>query len=333
MPIRFACPYCQQKLSVSSRKAGLPADCPRCRRVLTIPQPPPETEREPALAPVAAVAEDEIAAAPLPGPLLFAAPAPREEAPIDTGGETVRPSIIPSAVEGPSLEAAEIDAETAPDAAGGFEGLELVYDSPPARDRVAAPPVAADLIAVPRYAIYLQGGLLAVVAFLAFVIGLLTGGTVLRGPPPPTAPQACLLSGSVTYSSGPRQLPDEGAVVAVIPQSQERPDEKAPIEGLRPGDPTPGAEHRGIAILRQLGGGYARADSGGRFQIQVPRQGRYLVLVISREKAIRSMNDIDTADILQLGPFFANAADLLGDRRYQLTQQTLRGDKQLQIAF
>ncbi len=343
MPIRFACPYCHQKLSVSSRKAGLPADCPRCRRVLTIPQPPPEAEREQVLAPAAAAVEDEIAAAPLPATSLPAtslpaaslpaAPAPREDVPIRSGSEALRPGALPPANEAALPEQAGIDAENLPDTPGGFEGLELVYDAPPARERVAAPPVAADMIAVPRYAIYLQGGLLAVVAFFAFVIGLLAGGTVLRGPPAPTAPQACLISGSITYASGPRQLPDEGAVIAVIPQSPERPDEKAPIEGLRPGDPTPGGEHRGIAILRQLGGGYTRADSGGRFQIQVPRQGRYLVLVISREKAIRSLNDIDTADILQLEPYFANAADLLGDRRYQLTQETLRGDKQLEITF
>jgi hypothetical protein len=215
----------------------------------------------------------------------------------------------------------------------GFEGLELVYDAPPRSAKVAAPPVAADLIAVPRYAIYLQGGLLAAVAFVAFVIGVLAGGTLLSGPATPVAAQACLISGSITYSSGPRQLPDEGAVVAVIPQSQNRPDEKAPIEGLRPGDPAPEVDHRGLAILRELGGGYARADAGGRFQIQVPSGGRYLILVISHEKQVRSADDISTADILKLGPYFVNAADLLGDRRYQLTQETLRGDKQLQIAF
>src|SRR5688572_12291107 len=37
MPIRFVCPHCQQKLSISSRKAGTVASCPRCQKELTVP--------------------------------------------------------------------------------------------------------------------------------------------------------------------------------------------------------------------------------------------------------------------------------------------------------
>ncbi len=39
MPIRFTCTHCTQKLSVSTRKAGKPANCPRCKRELTVPEP------------------------------------------------------------------------------------------------------------------------------------------------------------------------------------------------------------------------------------------------------------------------------------------------------
>ncbi len=41
MPIRFSCPHCSQKLSVSTRKAGKSANCPRCKRELTVPAPEP----------------------------------------------------------------------------------------------------------------------------------------------------------------------------------------------------------------------------------------------------------------------------------------------------
>ncbi len=37
MPIKFACEHCGARLSVSSRKAGAQATCPKCQRVLQIP--------------------------------------------------------------------------------------------------------------------------------------------------------------------------------------------------------------------------------------------------------------------------------------------------------
>jgi len=351
MPIRFACPQCRQKLSISSRRAGQTATCPRCRSTLTIPTTPPE--RPMASAPVlppfpaAVVQEQEERQVAQPPPAPQPAAAQQEQPPADAIAAGVQtpgplpepPPERPSAVlpkeeaAAPPPEPTAFEPNFAPDVGSGFEGLELVYDSPAPEERSEPPPVASDLIAVPRYAIYLQGGLLALVAFLAFVIGILAGGTLLSGPAAPAAPQACVISGSITYVSGPRQLPDEGAVIAVIPQSQNRPDEKVPVVGLRPGDPTPDADHRGIAILREFGGGYTRADAGGRFQLQVPSQGRYLLLVISHEKPAGSEGPANSADIVKLGPYFANAADLLGDRRYQLTQETLRGDKQLSVAF
>jgi len=332
MPIRFACPHCRQKLSVSSRKAGLTADCPRCQRTLTIPALPAE-EPTAELAKFAAAVEPAAAELPLAESAVEDAAAANEVPSVAVQSAAVsNPSPAVEALPLPEAPAG-VESTFTPDDGRGFEGLELIYESTPARVATPAPPVVADLIAVPRYAIYLQGGLLAVVAFAAFVIGLLAGGTLLSGPGAPQQAQACVISGSVTYASGPRQLPDEGAVVAILPQSQGRPDEKAPSVGLRPGDPLPTADHRGLSIIRELGGAYTRADAGGRFQIQVPATGRYLVLVISREKQSRSPDDINTADIVKLGPYFKDAADLLGDRRYQLTQETLRGDKQIQVAF
>jgi hypothetical protein len=235
------------------------------------------------------------------------------------------------AVAEPPPEAEE--AVWTPDPAG-YEGMELVYDTTEtATARQPAFAEHAELVAIPRYVLYLQGGLLAVVALVAFAIGMLAGGAILTQPPVPAAAQAVVIQGSVTYASGPRNLPDEGAVIAILPQLQSKPDEKAPVAGLRPDDPTPGDTHRGIAILRDLGGAYARADANGRFQVQLPDRGRYLVLVVSSHSQVRSIEEIQTGDILKLGPFFDNAADLLGNHRYQLTQESVRGDRDFDVAF
>jgi hypothetical protein len=330
MPIRFACPHCHQKLSVSSRKAGTPADCPRCKRKLSIPTPPPEPERPlpPAPAPVAASREpvangqSPVASSQLP----------------EVGGfdpvqlaERLAAAETAVAVAEPPPEAEE--AVWTPDPAG-YEGMELVYDTTePATSRQPAFAEHTELVAIPRYVLYLQGGLLAVVALVAFAIGMLAGGAILTQPPAPAAAQAVVIQGSVTYASGPRQLPDEGAVIAIIPQTQSKPDEKAPVAGLRPDDPTPGDTNRGIAILKGFGGAYARADANGRFQVQLPDRGRYLVLVVSSHSQVRSIEEIQTGDILKLGPYFDFAADLLGNHRYRLEEEFFRGDRDLPVAF
>jgi phage FluMu protein Com len=38
MPLRFHCSHCRQRLSVSSRKRGQEVKCPRCRRVIQVPE-------------------------------------------------------------------------------------------------------------------------------------------------------------------------------------------------------------------------------------------------------------------------------------------------------
>src|SRR5262245_53966413 len=291
MPIRFTCPHCHQKLSVGQRKAGTTAECPRCKRELTIPLVPAGVslgQQHPAVQ-TASTAPTNVSGAPAGEAAVF----------------------LPEADE--------------------FAGLELVYDTAPASNPPKAPPPVADVIVVPRYILYLQGGLIAGVALLAFAIGMMMGATCV----PPTGPveTSSHVTGSVMYASGPRQKADVGAVVVAIPITPHRPTEKAPVAALRPGDSSPDAESKGEAILRQLGGGYARADANGQFDLDVPSRGRYLLLIISREKQSRSSSAAKAADITRLAPFFDNAAGLIGDHRYRLMQEVIRGNRQLAIVF
>ena len=259
MPIRFACPHCQHRLSFSTRMAETSAACPHCGQTLTIP------------------------------------PQPAAEA--------------------------------------GSQDIELIYQLAGEPPPPAPPPKPVQMIALPRYLLYVQGGLIAVVALLSFALGVLFGSTLFTRSAPPAAPQACAISGSVTFASGSRELPDAGAVIFVLPFITKRLDERAPIAGLRPGDPPPEASHRGLAIIEQLGGGYARADANGRFRIQVAGRRRYLVLVISHGHKARSVEDVKTGEILKIGRFFSDATDLIGDRSYLLTEESLSGDRQYSVTF
>lgn len=62
MPIRFACENCGVRLSVSTRKAGTQAKCPKCRGAVTIPQPEPVAERSESAAPPVPASEGTKAA-------------------------------------------------------------------------------------------------------------------------------------------------------------------------------------------------------------------------------------------------------------------------------
>lgn len=281
MPIRFSCPNCRQKLSVSSRKAGSTADCPRCKSSLTIPNIPESPPTREA------------------GPVVTSAPS--QVAPFDF-----------VATDQP----------------------ELVYDT--SDDGPTSPHIEnehLDLISIPRYVLYLQGGLLAVVALASFAIGIIAGGAFSTPGGASSSGRQLAIEGTVSFSVADRAVPDPGAVVLLLPAQASRPDEKAPVNGLRPMDPTPDESHRGIAIVRQLGGAYVRTDEHGRFRARLPGRGRYLALVISRSleppDGPRSIDE----DVAKLKPFFDDAAQLLNSRRYQLTLETVRGDQQLNVVF
>jgi hypothetical protein len=298
MPIRFACPHCSQKLSVSTRRAGASVDCPRCRRELTIPTPEKlPAAGEPRKSPAAAAATQAGAAS-----------------------------------EGESAEPDERDV-FAQFVFDDDDEMELVYDTsePAAASPAAAATVDYDRISVPRRVLYLQGGLLGVVGLVCFTIGLIAGSGFFSAPQP-AASKPCIVSGAVTYTAAGRLTPDEGAVVVALPQSRE-PEERASISGLRPSDPPPAGMQRGIEIIRTIGGAYTRADANGRYQLRLPTQGKYFLLVISRGAEAASLDHIQTEHLLKLGRFFDMPADLLGKQKYQWTAASLHGDMKLNAEF
>jgi len=212
-----------------------------------------------------------------------------------------------------------------------FAGLELIYET---ASEPKAPPVHSRMseeVPVPRYVIYMQGGLMAVVALVALVIGMLLGSTFGGRSAEETG--ASLVTGSVTFAEGPRSRVDVGAVVMLLPQGR-RPDEKIPIKGLRPADRQADEGEKGIAMLGDVGGAYVRADENGRFELQVPNSGRYWLVVISRErKRSGGGREFQNADLAKLARFFESAAGLLGDREFRIRDETIRGVRRVDVAF
>ncbi|MCB9941331.1 MAG: hypothetical protein H6823_24120 [Planctomycetaceae bacterium] len=192
-----------------------------------------------------------------------------------------------------------------------------------------------DRVAVPRRVLYAQGILLAVVAIVSFILGMMVKGDGGAKQAVDTAPIPCVLSGAIAYATGNgRSLPDDGSVVIVLPTEQRpAPTGKAPVEGLRPGDPIPRGDSANLRIIQSIGGAYARTDNEGRYQLTLPDAGRYFVLIVSKNRYRTAEEELDKADIAQLGRYVQPPTDLLGESRYEWQEVTVRANQSLDFTF
>jgi DNA-directed RNA polymerase subunit RPC12/RpoP len=268
MSFRFYCSHCHQRLSVSAQKRGQEVKCPRCRRVIVVPQA--ELAGEPDAAP------DDV------------------------------PEPLPSVTVGGTESAA-----------------------------AATPPTGADLrqrVTLPRYVIYTQGILLAGVALLFFVCGLIVGSHA-TDPVATAAGGAVTVSGTVLCQSPTgAPVPDAGSVILLLP-AERHPDEKFSAAGLRPEDPLAAEDHPARMLLRELGGDYARADRRGRYRVRAAAAGRYHVVVISRGQRRAADQSPAASDLARLGRYFIPPTELLGEQQYRWQELLLRQDQQLEIRF
>ncbi len=312
MPIRFNCKHCGQKLSVGSQRAGTKANCPRCKEIVRVPGEvvkPSKAE----LAQSMLVMSGEGAAV-----------------------ETAPPSDEPTA---PPLASEHYPVDHATEAVGydaPLETSELVFDTAPSIVTGADTPPNViqqtdyNLVSFPRYVLYAQAGLLAVVAIVCFTLGALMGGAFLSAPEGGVAAGPCSVSGFVTVKDGATQKPDEGAVVFLLPQDTRNIDERAPVAGFRPRDSEPEGNHRGLAILKEMGAGYARTDKEGKYKITVRNPGKYYLLVISRKSGAGA----EVAQAKQkIARFFENANDLLGTQKYFFSAETLADGRKYDVPF
>jgi hypothetical protein len=297
MSIRFACNKCGQRLSVGSHKAGKTASCPKCGATIVVPTPPPEP------------------------------PTPESET----------PEIIP---EPPPLENPDVVISGDPEPSFDFtrNHIEVVYERKSAgapragRRRIDDEPVDLDRVALPRYVIFTQGIMLAVVGIMCFLLGMAVGGAVTeKAGTAPGGGVPIAVSGTVAIGSGGSRAPDAGALVIFLP-ANEKPDEKGTLEGIRPGDdPAKGVKFRDY--LRVLGGGLAYCDQKGQFSVQLPDRGRYYLLAISSNPSGSPNKAASPQEVAQMVRFFDISGDPLEGYRYQWRLENLRGSQRVNVNF
>ena len=297
MPIRFKCSSCRARLSVTRRKAGTIANCPKCGAKISIPGfdgLPDTSTGDPAEAPV----DDLSSSLPLPEPIK----------PVSTRGKSVATV---------RKESAEIPRPSVRTKSEPVSKDRWRVEEQPAEDP------RPDAIWVPRWIVYCQAALLGVVASTFFLFGMMIGN-VTSSPAAVTSENfECELSGSVLVRKDGSTTADEGAVVMVLPvdaQPNPRPDP----ETLRPDDFEP-LENPSIKAIESFGGRVVRIGREGRFQLPLAAPGAYYVLVISKSKR-REIRELTKQQVADVGQFFFPVEDLVERKDFRWTRVNLRSE-------
>jgi hypothetical protein len=187
-------------------------------------------------------------------------------------------------------------------------------------------------VTVPRFVIYAQGVLLAVVAIVAFVLGAGFGG-LYSSPSDPTATAQvrCELHGRITRSRADGQEIGVDARVIVLP-ADNLPDERWPHDGLRPGQEVPPTDHPALVGIRVLGGGFVTTNARGEYRLRVPSAGQYYVLVLTEPIGRREVI-WNRRDLAQVGRYFQDAMKLLGPCDYDWQLLSVTPDERWNVVF
>jgi len=348
MPIKFPCEHCEQVLKVSASKSGRRARCPNCQGPVTVPS------KDGAQTAIDDLRRKRQAGKVAAGDAAGSGSGAGSHG--GSGGGSNKGSESGSHADGSAVSqtAAEFNpggGETdfdGPDyqADGGYDEPagpfsefavydvdddEFFYDDRPLYERR---PVDADRVAVHRSVVYIQGGLLGAIALMCFVFGVVVGRNSYEPPATEAITGPFTISGSIEFKRHADDIrnPDVQAVVMIFPKDS-RPDEKLQLtqSNLR----QLAMEDNALKLMpvRQLGGDYDSVDAEGAFKLNVPGPGRYWVLVISSNAGRPAGDRVSTADAARIGAYFDPEYNVIGDRKYRLSEQAVKKDGTLEIVF
>jgi hypothetical protein len=292
MSIRFSCVNCGQRLSVGQHKAGQQATCPKCKTQLQIP---PQT-------------------------------APQNSPPVT--------SLPPTQLTGNAPQPMRTIAFQEP----VEEHVEVVYAQAPSimsgnrKSKTSANDLEADLerIALPRYVIFAQGLLLAVVAVACFLLGLGIG-SVLSGRTSQTTVQSAKISGNVSLLKKGERMGDLGATLLFIPL-EATPEEKISLHAFMPQANTV-EQVAADSWLNKFGGKFFKCVERGKFEVALPSKGRFYVLVFSANAPKNDQAEPTQQQLGQMSRYFELDEQSFSKVRYQWRMEEVRGDTTLNIDF
>lgn len=296
MAIRFHCTQCRQLLGIARRKAGTEIQCPTCGTAQVVP-----TEEEALAALEASRGSEPKTADSSANGIVVYDDDPLEPAADESPSEPQsRPIPVPSVA----------DEKTAP-----------VVSS-------ALRPVPHGMVLLRRQTLYVQAVVIAAVAAGGFAAGYFVGRGDARFEEQARREQAervpSQVEGKLLYRPNAQTVAgDEGAVAIALPAGRE-PERVFSTFGIRPQDAPPRETDKALRAIVQFGGAYARADASGTYWLQVPDEGEYWILFISRHTNRPRGAEIEELAADQMKKYFYAPADLIGRANYRWTRQAVR---------
>ena len=190
-------------------------------------------------------------------------------------------------------------------------------------------------VAVTRLALYSVGALLIGVAIASFLLGWLLGnGDRSFASEHAAGPGAKYqIHGQLTFLTGNgQQAPDSESVVIALPV-RNRPDEKINSSSLRPDVVVPGQNEPAVMAVRSLGGDFARTDAAGQYELNVGAPGPYYLLFLSAHVSRSPHRVPTTREIVELGYYFKQATELLGENDFVWSREVIRNREQIDRQF
>jgi len=308
MAIRFICKRCNQMLGIASRKANTEITCPKCGLAQIVPN------------------EEAAAAA------LAMTRSTRAKDLVEDASGVVVYDDEPEAIDTPRPSTERSAASTAASA-------DRAAAAPDPAD--APQPVPTGMILYHRQTLYVQAVLFVVVGIVAFGAGYFMGrgdakfDAVVRREQ--ANKQPVFVEGKLYYRPTVDKISgDEDAVVIALPELPDEKglDKKIRVHGIRPQDPAPRASEPSLLAIEKLGGAYARADENGSFSMEVPQQGAYRMLLISRHTLRPKGAVIEELESDEIGNYFTSTSDLIGTHKYRwLREDLVPGHKPIEQDF
>ena len=181
-------------------------------------------------------------------------------------------------------------------------------------------------VEIPRWIVYFQAALLGIIATTFFIFGLMVGSLTSGVDVNAESRFDVRVSGTVEYRTDGKLLPDEGAVIFLLPK-QEKPDERAAARPVSPAG-FRALDNPGIEIVHQLGGAIVRADENGKFNVLIDGNAGlgidYHLLVVSRNCSRDEAELLTKQQVAAIGTFFMPVERLVNDQAIYWSSLTAR---------